>query len=147
MRQWELNLLIPEYQQLTADVIENNDHNLSQKLPNVTVPAKQIHRNQKDQCFCCAGADAAANKLRQFGNHSPGRPVVALEDKGFVCQISKGNCHHPGNHITDSGGHSHKIITGNVNQVIDDGGADTKKEIGYDIPIFDDQVTNFLDHL
>ena len=40
-----------------------------------------------------------------------------------------------------------QIIAGQLHKIIDHGGQTTKKQIGYDVPVFFDQITDFLNHL
>ena len=136
-----------EYQKLASDIIQHNHHYLGHQFPDITVPAQQIHGQKQNDCLSCTGTNAAADEFCQFRYYRLRRPVMALKYKGLIGQVGKGHSDHPCDHIADGCGHSHNIITGNVDQVINDGGADTKEQVRYNVPVGFHQLANFLNHL
>ena len=82
-----ISLFFPEYQQFAANVIQNYHHDLSNKLPDITVPSQQIHCQKQDHSLRSSGADTAAHKFSQLRYYRSGGPVVTFEHKGFVGQV------------------------------------------------------------
>ena len=60
--------LLPEYQQLTADIIEDDHQHTGQQLHGIAVPAQPVHGHKDDRRFQRTGADPASDKFGQLRN-------------------------------------------------------------------------------
>ena len=139
-------VLLLKDEELAGNVVENHHQNTGKELPDVAVPAEDVHHDENDQGFQHTGANAAADEFGQFRNDSLHGPVVAAEDKGLVGQVSKGNGCHPGNGIGCGSRHAHDVVQGQIDDVIDNSSQDTKDKISKNIPVFFNQSSDFLNH-
>ena len=130
-----MSKLFPEYQKLASQVIYYDYNNTGYDFPHIAVLPQQVHKKKKNSRFQRAGCHPAAYETSKLRNNGFCRPVIASEHKGFICQIGKDHSENPGHNIADRGGKVEKIIAGQVDRIVDQGGQHTEKQITERRPI------------
>ena len=69
---------------------------------------------------------------------------MALEHEGLVGEKCKDNGSGPGDGVAPSAGQVGKIIKGQINGVIDQGGQNAEHQIADNIPLFPQNSRNFI---
>ena len=120
---------------LASNIIQNHHKYTNQQFHNISIPEPCIHSQVNDRRFHSSGKQAAADKLTEFRDHRIQRPVITPKYEGFIGQIGKQNGKNPCNHITKGSRKSQNIIAGQIHNIIDRCGQNTKNQINHNISV------------